>query len=263
MGTVPLIRSLGRGLEVLQFVSQAGAVRRSQIKAAINLPYPTINRIVHTLLDEGYLEFEGSRKLIRVTARVQSLAQGFQRYDKLVEIANPVLADLTQKLEWPLTVATRMGSSMIVRASTHEQTPMTFKHYYPGFVFSMLDSASGRVYLAFCSDEEREACLDGIAKTYPNEFDHAITLARQGHELRQIRERGIETSRYHGTQIGTLRNAAMAAPIFDSEGVCGALSLIFFASAMSAEKAVERYAEELKKAAAELSKQFSAGANSA
>jgi IclR family transcriptional regulator, mhp operon transcriptional activator len=248
MGTVPLIRSLGRGLEVLQFVSQTGAVRRSQIKAAIDLPYPTINRIVHTLLDEGYLEFEGSRKLIRVTARVQSLAQGFQRYDKLVEIANPVLADLTHKLEWPLTVATRMGSSMIVRASTHEQTPMTFKHYYPGFVFSMLDSASGRVYLAFCSDEEREACLDGIAKTYPNEFDHAITLARQGHELRQIRERGIETSRYHG--------------IFDREAVCGALSLIFFASAMSAEKAIERYADELKKAASELSIQFSAGAKS-
>jgi IclR family transcriptional regulator, mhp operon transcriptional activator len=256
MSAVPLIRALGRGLEVLELISQRGAIRKSQIAATVGMPYPTVNRIVHTLLEDGYLELADSGKLIRVSARVQALAHGFQRTNQLVQIANPILAEFTQRFDWPMALVSRLGSSMVVMTSTHEQTPMTFRHFSPGFVFPMLDSVAGRVYLAFCTDEEREACFRGIATSFPNQFDNAIAIAREGKEYEEIRRTGVGVSRLRRAPVGSMRNAAIAAPFFDESGVCGALAMVFFASAMTIDDAVERYADEIKLTASELSKKY-------
>jgi IclR family transcriptional regulator, mhp operon transcriptional activator len=256
MGTVPLIRCLGRGLEVLELVSQRGAIRRSQIAEAVGMPYPTVNRIVHTLLADGYLEPAEPRSLVRVSPRVQALAHGYQQTDKFVNIANPILAGLTKRLDWPMALVTRVGSSMVVMTSTHEQTPMTFRLFSPGYTFPMIDSVAGRVYLAYCTDKERATCFRGIAAAFPKRYTQAIAVARKGKDFEEIRQSGIGASRVRKAPVGSMRNAAIAAPVFDKAGIFGALAMVFFASAMSVDEAIKRYANEIKLTAVQLSEKF-------
>ncbi|QLC26398.1 helix-turn-helix domain-containing protein [Parasphingopyxis algicola] len=247
------IRSIARGLEVLRIVSLNGAMNMTGISKSSGLPYPTVGRIVHTLVAEGYLEREPARKRFRVTGLVQSLSHGFQKNSRLVEVSRSTLIRLTKELEWPMTIATRLGSSMIIRDSTHELTSNTFRHFYPGFIFPMLDSAAGRAYLAFCSDEEREVCLRGIEISDGKTYHHAIKLARTSGELERIRQVGIATSRQtSGTAIAG-KNSAIAAPIFFGSEICGILALVFFSAAMPMKTAIERYGSEIKEGARAIS----------
>ena len=56
------IRSISRALHVLQAINQHGALTMTQISQIVKLPYPTACRIVYTLVGEGVIERETSRK---------------------------------------------------------------------------------------------------------------------------------------------------------------------------------------------------------
>ncbi|QLC26355.1 helix-turn-helix domain-containing protein [Parasphingopyxis algicola] len=250
------IRAITRGLEVLRIISFGGSMNMAEIARSSRLPYPTVCRIVNTLVSDGYVEREPARKRFRVTGLVQSLSHGFQNDSRLVEVSRSHLVRLTKTLEWPMIVATRLGSSMIVRDGTHELTSLTLSHYYPGFTFPILDSASGRAYLAYCSPEEREACLRGIEVVEGSDCKHAINLARKHGDLEKIRQDGFATRDRNSFTSPPGKNSSIAAPIFNGSEVCGALALVFFATAMPMKAAIERYASEIKEGAKAISKEL-------
>ena len=76
------IRSLSRGIAVLQAVNRGGTISMMEIARTSNVPYPTACRIVQTLMHEGLIEREPSRKHYRPTALVQTLAHGFQGHGR-------------------------------------------------------------------------------------------------------------------------------------------------------------------------------------
>jgi IclR family mhp operon transcriptional activator len=247
------IRAISRGLAMLQAINDAGSLTMMSAARATGVPYPTACRIMQTLMYEGLVQMEPNRKRYRPTALVHTLSAGHKFDNALVVAARPYLVDLTRELLWPVTIATRVGVKMVVRDSTHSMTSLTFKNYYPGDSLPLFSTASGKVHFAFCDDVERESIVKGL-KAFGESDERALayfsdTIA----QAKRVRKQGYAT---HGRNKHTEtpgKTSSISVPIFVGERYVATLNLIFFASAMAMDKAVERYLSALRQTAGKIS----------
>lgn len=241
------IRSVSRSLAVLRAINAAGSMSIIEIARAVNVPYATGARLVSTLVYEGMIEQEPGRKNYRPTSLVQSLASGYTDHSRLGAVARPHIVALTKKHGWPVAVSTRFGMNMIVRDCTHSISHYTLSNYYPGFVYPLKESAAGLVYLAFSSEQDRALSRDNlVASDDPQQ--NALGLTSDA-ALDEIRAQGFATKGRNRFTVPEGKNSAIAAPIFQDGELCGALALIFLASATSMDKAVQACAQDVVDAA--------------
>jgi IclR family mhp operon transcriptional activator len=222
------------------------------------VPYPTACRIVQTLLYEGLIEQEPSRKRYRATALVQTLATGFQHDDELVRLARPHIVGLTKRVGWPVSVAIRVGRDMMLRDSTHANSSLTFEHYYPGFTLPILDSASGKVSMAYADDDEREMILRFMRVSQDIDLNYLAT-AEVGLDVERIRADGYAVQGRNHYNLTPGKTSSIAVPIFRNGKFEAAMTLAFFVAAMKLSTALERYLDDMKATAAAISHDLSNG----
>jgi len=239
------IRAISRGLAVLQAVNRAGSISLMQTSRQTRIPYPTVCRIVQTLLHEGLIEKEPNRKRYRSTALVQSLSSGFQDDSKLVKAARPHIVELTKRVAWPISVATRVGNMMMVRDSTHSLTSLTLSNYAPGYTLPIAECSTGKAYLAYCSDEERESIRSGfrILEGAPDKL--GLLLTENGAMIQDIRRKGYATQVRNIYTATPGKTSSIAVPIMHEDRIMGAMALIFFVAGMKMQEAERRYVPEL------------------
>ncbi|MEL7188493.1 MAG: IclR family transcriptional regulator C-terminal domain-containing protein [Pseudomonadota bacterium] len=236
------IRAISRGLTVIQTINRLGPISMMQISREASLPYPTASRIVQSLVHEGFLERELGSKRYRVTGLVQTLSTGYQAADRLVTASRRHLEKVTDEVGWPVSLATRVGTSMMVRTSTHGQSSLTFNNYYAGFTLPISGCASGKVYLAYCDEQEREAIIDGW-KIADNETSRVgLTLVQDSGLLESVRDQGYAVNTRNAYSSDAGKTSAIAVPIIRRSGkIAGTVSLIYFATAMGAKEAAEKF----------------------
>ena len=244
------VRSLCRGISALQAINRHGSLSLMEIAKMIGLPYPTAYRIVQTLVVEGLIECETTRKYYRATALAQSLSSGFVYEGKLLTVARPHIVALTQKITWPVSIATHVGQWMMVRDTTNSLTSLAFSTYHPGHTFPILECASGLVYMAFSADEERECIIKGITSLDGRSPTMAIFESRK--LLERIREDGFATNDRTRHTLTPGKTSGISAPIFEDGKVAATLTMSFFSSAMRMEEAVRRFAPDVKRVAADI-----------
>ncbi len=244
------IRAISRGLAVLTTVNRDGPISMMDIARAAQVPYPTACRIIQTLLHEGLVEKEPHRKRYRVTSLVQTLSTGYQTEDMLVSAAREHIEKLCHDVGWPISIATRVGTRMMVRDSTHKMTSLTFSHYFPGYTLPIAECATGKVHLAFCDDEERAAILEGL-KAIGTESSHmGLVLMGDDYMLTKIRKDGYALQIRNVYNADPGKTSSIAVPLFDGENkLIGSLALIFFASAMNGDEAVAKYLKPMQETA--------------
>lgn len=236
------IRAISRGLAVLATVNRDGPISMMGIARAAQVPYPTACRIIQTLLHEGLVEKEPARKRYRVTSLVQTLSTGYQTEDMLVSAARNHIEKLCHDVGWPISIATRVGTRMMVRDSTHKMTSLTFSHYYPGYTLPIAECATGKVHLAFCDEEEREAIIEGWKAIETDASQMGLVLMSDDFMLNKIRRDGYALQIRNVYNADPGKTSSIAVPLFDAdEQLIGSLALIFFASAMKGEEAVAKY----------------------
>ncbi len=252
------IRSISRCISVLQAINRAGDLSLMEIAKRAKVPYPTACRIVQTLLHEKLIEREPTRKHYRPTALIQSLSNGFQIRSQLVAVAREHIVALTKLHGWPVSLATRVGQSMVIRDSTHALTSLTFNNYYPGYTLPILECAAGQAYLAHADDDEQEMIIREI-RTGGGEWDDlTMRLLESGGLVEEIRKVGYAVkgrNRYTETPGKT---SSIARPIFGANGVVGSIVLIFFSSAMKIDDAVAKYDDDLRRTAEAISRELAA-----
>jgi IclR family mhp operon transcriptional activator len=249
------IRAIGRGLAVLQAINRGRSLTMMEIAKQAGVPYPTACRIMQTLMDEGFVEKEPARKRYRPTALVRTLASGFQEDDQLVARARPLLVALGQKTLWPVALCTRVGSQMMVRDSTHAESPLTFERYYPGYTLPILECASGKAYLAFVNQAEREAVIDALTN-YQGVDSVSLQLARSGRLFDDVRKQGYA---FHGRQKHNAtpgKTSGIAVPVMIDGRAVGALALIYFTTSMGVEEVVQRFLQDMLATAHELAREL-------
>lgn len=236
------IRAISRGLAVLTTVNRDGPISMMEISRSASVPYPTACRIVQTLLHEGYIEQEPARKRYRATSLVQTLSTGFQPEDLLVSAARSHIEALCEEVGWPISLATRVGTRMMVRDSTHEQTTLTFSNYYPGYTMPIAECASGKVHLAFCTGSERGAIIDGWKSVDDESARMGLLLMGDNYLLNKIRKDGYAQQIRNVYTAEPGKTSSLAVPVFGREDrFVGSMALIYFDSAMSRDNAVEQY----------------------
>jgi IclR family mhp operon transcriptional activator len=253
------VRAISRGLAVLQAVNRGGSITMMEICRGAGIPYPTACRIVQTLIDEGMIEREPSRKRYRATALVRTLSYGYQDEGELVAVTRPYIVALTKRLAWPVSVTTRVGPMMMVRDSTHKLTSLTLHNYAPGFTLPIIECSTGKAYLAFCDEEERRGVLNGLRQLDGPAERMAVLLTSSEKMLDEIRVRGFATQARNAYTATPGKTSSIAVPLFQDNKVAGSLALIFFASAVSMAEAEGRFVTALQETAAQISTELGSG----
>ena len=137
-----------------------GSASLAQISRETGLPRPTTYRLLRSLLVENYITKNEELSTYHAAARCCSLSSGFIEDAWLSEHAQAPLDEIGRELVWPLSIATNAGTRMIVRANTDMASPLAVRTFMPGTSLPLLESASGKVFLAHVSEQKREQICD-------------------------------------------------------------------------------------------------------
>ena len=136
----------------------------------------------------------------------------------------------------------------------------TLRDYLTNYRLTLLMSASGRVYLAFCQPEQRDTLLDILSRSTREED----RLARSPEELEKILEEAREQG--YATAVRSRRvseEVAMSVPVLVDDRVLATLAVRFSASAVPLGLAVERFIPKLQETANTIRERFGAAQGSA
>lgn len=255
----PTIRSVSRALLILQTINRLRSPTLIEIANETGLPYPTTFRIAQTLIHEGMIEQEPFRKRYRATELVKSLSFGFQDDDRLLAAAMDPMREFTVKYLWPVTLAVRVGNRMMNKHSTHLLTALTFANYYPGFTLPLLDCASGRAYLAYCDEQERDVILKGSSSHASVKDSMSLHFVTHSDLLEKIRQAGYaEVARGQNNDTPG-RTSAFSVPLFDDGHLRACLTIVFFVRAHTMGDAVEKYLAPLQRLSSEITAALAKG----
>ena len=251
------IQSLERGLQVLAALQEMRAASLHDLHQRTGIPKATLTRILFTLYRQKLVwqQMTDGPFLPKHTMLQRARLDHTQG---LVEIASVVLEQLCERVMWPSVLSVpRLDYMEVVETNS----PRAYFDALPaaplGFRANLLRSASGRAYLAFCPDEEREAVLRRL-----RERDVAgHELARDPAAIRRI----VETTRRRGYSVRDPdfgghyskpraesddgRNS-IAMPIRSGTEVLGCVNLTWRKKALTIAQLVERYAGDLRAAVA-------------
>jgi IclR family transcriptional regulator, mhp operon transcriptional activator len=248
------IRALIRGLEALAVLNRRNGATVSEVTSEIKLPRTTTYRILETLAEAGYIYRDPADDRYRLTLMVRGLADGFDDEAWVTQIARPCIIDLCKEIVWPVTLLSPSGTSMLIRDTTDHASPLAVERFTAGFRLPLLMSASGRVYLAFCRAEQRDALLEILSRSSREEDK----LARNPDEVEKILEEAREQG--YATSVRTRRvseEVAMSVPVLIEDRVLATVAVRFSASAVPLRLAIERFIPKLHETAKLIRERFS------
>lgn len=236
------VRSLSRGLAVLNYVNKMGETRPGEIAKALGLARPTVYRLLATLEELGYVAFSATSSYVRVTRYAAALGDGYALTSELSQAAGPLFAEYSQRLVWPLDLTVYNNAAMVIQETTHGRSPMSIDRGMTGYRLPMLRTSAGRAYLAFCSQEERALILEFLRRL--NDPDDGPFLDKR--MLAQI----LDKTRARGVAVrdsGEFRpqTGSIAVPVLAGGHVLGCVSMIWIRTAMSSQKALDEFSEPL------------------
>lgn len=227
------IRSLARGLRVLQYLNTVSEATPVEIGQNLDLPRPTVHRILDTLIERGWVYQSRSTGAFRLTREVRRLDQVPACATSIETLVRPVLAKLTNEIAWPSSLALRDRDAMVICGSTHRESALSdadiIGHHRP-----MLESALGRAYLSHCPEIERHAILQSLRASSEPTAHRAHDEPFLADLIETGLRDGVNTCR-DGIRSGT---AAIAAPITFGGGVLACINIVWLAEAMPFEEAV-------------------------
>lgn len=226
-----------KALSILEKLNELGEARNSEISDALALPRPTCYRLLQTLCEAGMVLNDANTHVYRPSERVLALSCGFEQETWVSVCAKPNMKELGAELLWPIAIATLSGPSMVLRETTDPDSPLAVRRYLAGRRVGLLSTATGRVYLAYCSPQQRDILIQVLQKSRKPEDLAARNPAAVARRLRKIRQTGFDTS---GLQRQSITWRAMAVPVFARGQILASLSVRYI------RKAVTRAAEQEK-----------------
>jgi IclR family mhp operon transcriptional activator len=242
------INALARGLCVLRALQSMRAASLHDLHQTTGLSKSTLTRIVHTLHLQGMVWQRMADGAYLPSHSLQRRAQ-LDDADWLVEIASPVLEKLCQRVSWPSVLSIpRLDYVEVIETNS----PRAYFDDIPlgpiGFRANLLRSASGRAYLAFCPDREREAVLrrlreknqPGDEKAHDAGWVQSVvdTTRRRGYSTRDP-DFGGHYSKSRDESNDARNSIAM--PIRIDGQVLGCINLTWKTQSMSLSTAVKRH----------------------
>jgi len=154
------VQSLERGLSVISaFGPQAPELTLSEVARATGLTRAAARRFLLTLVDLGYMRFDG--KLFRLAPKVLGLGYAYLSSLSLPGIAEPHLEDLVMRVRESSSMSVLDGPDIVYVARVPTSRIMTVT-ISVGTRFPAYATSMGRVLLAGLDEDALEGYLAGL-----------------------------------------------------------------------------------------------------
>jgi IclR family transcriptional regulator, pca regulon regulatory protein len=205
------IQAVARAFRLLEVFS--GPVRSyslAQLAAAAGMDKSSAQRLAHTLLGLGYLERQDTG--LRPGRRLLERAADFSRWDRLTQLALPVLGELNRQRQEAVDISRFEGTSMIYLARLHS-LHRAFHPQIVGMRVPTYCTSTGRAALSALPEAEALAILEASDRRAHT----AHTLTDTGAILDKVREArrlgyALTPEEYMPGEVG------IAAPVLDADG---------------------------------------------
>jgi IclR family mhp operon transcriptional activator len=262
---VKQIHALARGLQVLRALQEMRAASLHDLYLATGLPKSTLLRILFTCHEQG-LVWQRMADGAFLPCYSPQMYTPPNDADWLAEIASPILEQLGAQVRWPSVLSVPRLDHMAVvetnsRLAYFDELPVRPVN----FRANMLRSASGRAYLAFCPEPEREAILRRLREpgVAGHELAHDPDAIRQIVETTKRQGYSVRAADFGGDYSRTRDEAddgrnSIAMPIIASGHVLGCVNLTWRYTVMTTRQAAERHLDDLRAALTAIEEQAAA-----
>lgn len=242
------IRSLSRGLQAMLFLSEVGGASCQEIADQLGLSRPTVLRILGTLLDNGLVSMD-DHKIYRPSAKMRALGSGLTEKAWALWMAVPALIKLQKEVVWTCAIATFENYIMVQRDSTHLQNPFRIDlREFDDQSRSVLTSAVGRAYLAYCPPEEAEYILSHLER-FGDQVDPEGRVDESTRSLlKTIRQQGYALEQ----RVSYPHISAVAVPIRFDGRVLACIEVIWISRAVRLQEGIKKFLPSLLQAQAEV-----------
>lgn len=242
------VRSVERALAIVELLGEHDSLGLEELHYLTGLPKATVSRLLHTLLEQGWLYRGLCDRRYRLSAQ-RLFGDPDQRFARqLVERASPLLSALAERTGLVADLSFFDGDDLHVVESA---VPEVLRRRYPsnrlvvGLKASLADSAMGRACLATLGDEE----LQRLARRHALP-DETLRLAhRQTHD-QGFGER-IEGSWEYSVRLPFLIRA-VALPVYRQGRPVGSVALHWPRDQDSVERVSRRHLDDLAEAVDDL-----------
>lgn len=236
------VRAFKRGLDILLEVNRSGGIRAGELAQRLQLPRPTVYRLLETLEELGYIARSSSDERFRVTRRASNLGDGYDPGVIVSQSAAPVVTELSKRLVWPIDLSTYENTSMVIQESTHARSPLSIDRAMIGQRLPMLRTSAGRAYLAFCPTEERDVIINHIRRIDDPADGPYLEPGRLTRMIAETVTRG-----YAVRNEGEFnpKTSSIAVPIYHDGQVLGCMSIIWISTALKLNEAIDQFSKPL------------------
>lgn len=224
----PPVESVLRALEILRTLNRLKIGTVSKLHLETGLPKPTVVRMLDTLIADGYVARDNMCGGYRVTHKVQELVSGYDGIAQIIEASRPCAIALTNKIKWPVGIGIIDGEAISIHFWTGTISPWVHTNTMLGHRPSLITSAMGRVYMAFCPEQEREQHIERFR------LDPALSFCQAEEEryrelLGRIRQNGYA---FRAPNTEPRRNTTVALPVCYGSEILASITVSFFITAV-------------------------------
>lgn len=240
------VRSLSRGLALIEALGASGWVKPGRLSAQTGIDRTTVYRLVSTLVDDGYVTRRPEDGAVGLSDKLLAISRNLRDNDLIAQLVFRHLSALTQVIKWPSDFAVLSQGALQIATSTHSQSPMSMHRAMVGNTRPLFRSALGKAFLAALPEDELAEVLDLVRSWDGPDAADAKAAETIRRSLIEVREAG------YASAVGTTeaKFSAIALPIRRSGAVIGAINIIFFRRALSTEEAAEKYLARMSHTAA-------------
>ena len=227
-------------------INRQGSLAISELSRGLDLPRTTAERVLMTLLAEGFVDRDPQTKRFFLTDRVRALSGGYSDESWIAHVAAPMLFETTGAIGWPLCIATPAGEYMRLRLTTDPATSLSLHRRHIGSEIAMAVSSSGITHLAFLDPEQQRIMLQILRESDDPAQEPAKDGNRMAHALNQAKEHGYS----FGLDLG--RERSVSVPIVEKGHVKAVLLMVFMARGLTHDQVIADFVPQLKVMAAEI-----------
>jgi len=165
------VTALARGLEVLRcFNAARPSLGTAEIARLTGLPQPTVWRLCHTLIEEGYLVQSERKDKLRPGIPVLSLGYAAIAATPIAELARAEMQEIATRHQGAVSLGMRDGDAMIYLQRC-QGSQIILKDMSPGSRVPLLTSATGWAYIAGLAEAQRKLLFNELRRSDPKRFE--------------------------------------------------------------------------------------------
>ena len=230
----------------MMLINRQGSLAISELSRGLALPRTTAERVLMTLLAEGFVDRDAQTKRFFLTDRVRALSGGYSDESWIAHVAAPMLFETTGTIGWPLCIATAAGEYMRLRLTTDPATSLSLHRRHIGSEIAMAMSSSGIIHLAFLEREQQRIMLQILRNSDDPAQEPARDATRMDHALHQAKTHGYS----FGLDLG--RERSVSVPIIEKGHIKAVLLMVFMARGLTHEQVIVEFVPRLKSMAIEI-----------